>query len=99
MLKTPWHSINSDKIIELLGSNFEQGLSPEEVQQRILKFGPNKLTPTKAKGPVFRFAMQFAEPLVYLLLAATVLTAWLGRITDSTVIFAVVLINALVGFL
>lgn len=93
-----WHNISESNIVDLLQTNFAQGLSSTEVQQRLSKFGLNELTQKKQKSALYRFALQFTEPLVYLLLAAAIITAWIGKTTDSSVIFIVVLINAIVGY-
>lgn len=61
--------------------------------------GENRLTPKPGKGPLLRFALQFAQPLVLVLLLAGAVTAFLGEWVDSGVIFGVTLINAVIGFI
>ena len=61
--------------------------------------GPNVLPLIRRHGPLIRFMLQFHHPLIYILLTATIITALLGEWVDSSVIFGVVLVNAIVGFI
>ncbi|MEA3415718.1 MAG: cation-transporting P-type ATPase [Thermodesulfobacteriota bacterium] len=97
--KEDWHSLYIDKVCSSIESNLENGLSNESVEERKLAFGPNALTHKKGQGPVIRFLLQFNQPLVYILLAATVVTIFLGEWLDSSVIFGVVLVNAVIGYI
>jgi len=93
-----WHHIPPEELLEQLGCNAERGLDPEEAVSRLGQFGPNRLTPKKTKGPILRFLVQFHQPLVYILLAAGVTTGLISEWSDATAIFAVVLVNAIIGF-
>ncbi|ENO86760.1 putative cation-transporting P-type ATPase [Thauera linaloolentis 47Lol = DSM 12138] len=64
-----------------------------------MRHGPNTLPEPPRNGPLKRFLLQFHNVLIYVLLAAGVVTLLLGHHVDSGVIFGVVLINALIGFL
>jgi cation-transporting P-type ATPase F len=75
-----------------------RGLNSNEVAERQAEFGKNVLTQQKGTSPLVLFLSQFNQPLVYILLVATVVTALLHEWVDSGVIFAVVLINAVIGF-
>jgi cation-transporting ATPase F len=94
----PWHSQSTDSVAFELDTDIIAGLSSNEVHNRQLKFGFNKLTEHKGAGPLKRFLMQFHQPLVYILLAAVCVTVALQEWVDSAVIFAVVLLNAIIGF-
>jgi cation-transporting ATPase F len=94
-----WHQEPAEEVLNLLCSNPESGLDEEEAATRLHRFGSNMLTPPKSRGPVVRFMLQFNQPLVYILLAAAGITALLEEWLDSGVIFGVVLVNAIVGFL
>ncbi|MDQ2694284.1 MAG: HAD-IC family P-type ATPase, partial [Pseudomonadota bacterium] len=74
------------------------GLGQPEAGQRLARYGPNRLRPPKRQGPVARFLLQFHNVLIYVLLAATAVTLALGHWVDAAVIAAVVLLNALIGF-
>jgi cation-transporting P-type ATPase F len=94
-----WHYLPVEEVIDLLDGNREQGLDLFEVNHRRQQFGDNVLTQKKGKGPLFRFLLQFHQPLVYILLAAALITLLLREWVDGGVIFGVVLVNACIGFL
>jgi len=94
-----WHHLGVTDAVELLGSHLEKGLSLFEVKHRQVRFGANELKGKKPRSPLRAFMKQFAQPLVYLLLLAAAVTAILAHYVDAAVIFAVVLVNAIVGFL
>jgi magnesium-transporting ATPase (P-type) len=94
----PWHSLSADEISERLNTSLD-GLTDEEFRQRLNAHGPNLLRPPEKKGPIARFLAQFNNLLIYVLLAAGVVTTLLGEWVDSGVIFGVVIINAIIGFI
>jgi len=75
------------------------GLTTEQAKQRLDSDGPNTITVRRPQPAWLRFLLQFNAPLVYILLAAVVVTLFLAEYLDSAVIFAVVLINAVIGFI
>jgi len=93
-----WHTGDNEVIFQKLQSSAE-GLSQQNAQQRLKKFGQNLLRPTKKKGPLERLLGQFHNVLIYVLLGAGGVTALLGHWIDSSVILGVVLINAIIGFI
>jgi cation-transporting P-type ATPase F len=94
-----WHHLEVEKVAELLNVETNRGLSPEEVQIRIDAHGKNRITPKEKQSAFVRFLLQFHQPLIYILLAATVVTIFLEEYIDSSVIFAVVLVNAIIGYI
>lgn len=98
LLQKHWHHLPRDEVLVLLESNAAQGLEPFEIARRQENFGPNRLTPKKGKNPLILFLLQFHQPLVYILLAATAITFALQEWVDSGVIFGVVLANAIIGY-
>ena len=94
-----WHQLQAEEVVRLLDANLETGLAAEEVKRRQQKFGLNRITARSGTPAWLKFLRQFNQPLVYILLAAVVVTALLGEWVDSAVIFAVVFLNAIVGFL
>ena len=94
-----WHHLQMDEIVALLESNLQQGLDREEVRLRREQFGTNTLTEQQGKGAWLRFLLQFHQPLIYILLVSGVITALLQEWVDSGVIFGVVLVNAVIGFI
>ncbi len=94
-----WHALPSADVATRLGVVPEKGLDEPEVRKRLDIYGANKISARRGKHPVLRFLLQFREPLMYILLAAGVVTAAIGQLVDSTVIFGVVLVNAIAGFI
>ena len=93
-----WHALEAKEVAAALETEPEKGLSEEEALRRAERFGLNELTQKKGQGPIVRFLLQFNQPLVIILLAAAVITFLLKEYVDSAVIFGVVLVNALIGF-
>ncbi|MGZ8718482.1 MAG: HAD-IC family P-type ATPase, partial [Aeromicrobium sp.] len=75
------------------------GLTTVEAAERLERFGPNTLPHAEKAGMLLRFLRQFQHPLIYVLLGAGATTAALGEVVDACVIFGVVVINAIVGFI
>ncbi len=94
-----WHFLAADETAMRLTASLEHGLGDDEVASRRAQHGENRITPRPGKGPLLRFALQFVQPLVLVLLLAGVVTAVLGEWVDSGVIFGVTLINAVIGFI
>lgn len=97
--ETNWHSLPPGTVLNALGVCLDQGLSDAEIQQRREEFGANRLTPRRGKGILRLLLSQFHQPLVYILLASAVTTAFLQEWVDASVIFGVTLINAAIGFI
>ncbi|HQP30643.1 MAG TPA: HAD-IC family P-type ATPase, partial [Deltaproteobacteria bacterium] len=94
-----WHHLPADEVLDLLETDRDKGLDLFEIEARRERFGDNAITAKKGKGPLLRFLLQFHQPLIYILLAAAIITALLQEWVDSGVIFGVVLVNALIGFI
>ncbi len=94
-----WHHMPAEEVVDLLDSNREKGLDLFEIEERRKRFGENVISTKKGRGPLLRFLLQFHQPLIYILLAAALITALLQEWVDSGVIFGVVLVNAVIGFL
>lgn len=98
LLGKHWHHLPIAEVADLLESDLENGLDLFEVKRRQEHFGPNRLTPPKGKSPLVRFLLQFNNPLIYILLVGGTVTAALRDWVDAAIIFAVVLVNAVIGF-
>ena len=97
--KIDWHTLPTELLIRELDTNVQFGLSENEAQDRLSSHGPNQLTPRKSKSPILLFLLQFHQPLVYILLASAITTAFLQEWVDSSVIFGVIIVNAIIGFI
>ena len=94
-----WHQLPVEEAVQFLDVNLATGLSAEEARRRQGEFGLNRVTARRGTPGWMKFLQQFNQPLVYILLLAVGVTAVLGEWVDSSVIFGVVFINAVVGFL
>ena len=97
--KEAWHSLPTDIVTRHFDVDVSSGLSSEEVKKRQERFGLNQITPSKGMPSWLRFLLQFHQPLIYILLASVVITLFLKEWVEASVIFVVVVINAIVGFL
>ncbi len=93
-----WHALDGESVLKAVASQVG-GLTQDVAAQRLSLYGPNRLRPPKKEGPLKRFLAQFHNILIYILLGAGVVTAILGHWVDTSVIFGVVVINAVIGFL
>ncbi len=93
----PWHSLSPQAVLDKLASAGD-GLSEREAQARLERTGPNRLPEPPRRSAFVRFIRQFHNILIYVLLAAAAITALLDHLIDSAVIVAVVLVNAIIGF-
>ena len=93
----PWHALPVQQVVERLRTTPE-GLSSEEAGGRLRKFGANAL-PQARGGQAWRILLsQFRDPLIYVLLGSTALAMATGKVADGLVISAVVILNAIIGF-
>jgi magnesium-transporting ATPase (P-type) len=93
-----WHAYEADDVLYWLGSSAE-GLTETEAEARLAQYGPNRLPQGKKQSSLVRFLLQFHNLLIYVLLAAAVLSLLLDHAIDSAVIMGVVIINAVIGFI
>ena len=93
-----WYHLPEQQVIDVLQTNPDKGLSTQEAAERIETFGQNVLSAKKGKNPWLMFILQFHQPLIYILIASGVVTFWLKEYVDSGVIFGVVFLNAVIGF-
>jgi magnesium-transporting ATPase (P-type) len=85
--------------VKRLATNSEKGLDATEASARLQKHGPNRLPEGKKRGPFMRFLAQFNNILVYVLLGAGFTKLMLNLWVDAGIIFGVVILNALLGFI
>lgn len=99
LLSRHWHHLPQAEVETLLESNGSKGLDSFEVSHRQQHYGLNRLTVKKGQSPLILFLLQFHQALVYILLAAVAITFLLREWVDSGVIFGVVLVNAVIGYI
>lgn len=93
-----WHAESVETVAKQIQSSSHEGLSDAEALSRLQADGPNVLERTRAEKPLRILARQITNPLIYVLLAATVLALFLEKVTDAVVIACVVVLNTLIGF-
>ncbi len=93
-----WHAEAVAVTLEGLDAT-ENGLTDAEAAARLAHFGRNELPDQQRAGPLKRLLAQFNNLLIYVLIAAAVITGMLGHTRDTLVILAVVFVNAAIGFI
>jgi calcium-translocating P-type ATPase len=92
-----WHALDAASVLTALDSG-PTGLASATARDRLSRVGPNRLPAPPRRGVLRRLLAQFHNVLIYVLVAAGVASLLLGHVLDAAVIFGVVLINAVVGF-
>jgi magnesium-transporting ATPase (P-type) len=93
----PWHALDAAAAAARLGSS-RAGLDDREAAARLGRYGPNRIDPPPPT-PRWKLAVrQFRSPLIYVLLAAGAVALMLDEVADAAFIAAVLLLNALIGF-
>jgi magnesium-transporting ATPase (P-type) len=93
-----FHALHAERAWELLDTDARVGLDTDEAQRRLEQHGPNRLPEARRRGPLARALTQFNNPLILVLIVAGTVTALMQHYIDSAVIFGVVVINAIIGF-
>jgi len=93
-----YHELAAQEVAHSLNTDIERGLTATEVTQRLNQYGENELKAKPGKPAWLRFLLQFNQPLLYILLIAGIIKAFLGSWTNAIVIWGVTVINAIIGF-
>lgn len=92
-----WHALSSDEVLSQLHTS-ESGLRSEDAAARLNQYGLNKLPgKTQVKWYVI-FFRQFKDPLIYILIAAALISIFVGELLDASFVGFVIIVNALLGF-
>ncbi|ENK1243645.1 calcium-translocating P-type ATPase, PMCA-type [Clostridium botulinum] len=92
-----WFNKTSKEILEELNVDISTGLSSDEVERRKEKYGLNKLNSQKQKSLLKMFFEQINDILIYILLAAAIISGVLGEVSDAIIIGVVIIINTVIG--
>lgn len=92
-----WHALSAEEAASFLKSG-PNGLEEAEAQERLRKCGPNLVDLRRGEGWPVIILRQIKSPIVYVLLGAAALGAMVGKLTDSLLVLAVVVLNTLIGF-
>jgi magnesium-transporting ATPase (P-type) len=93
-----YHALSVDYVYEALRTG-PGGLTSKEAKRRLAEHGANRLPEPPRRSALVRFLLHFHNILIYVLLASAVVTAFLGHMVDTGVILAVVVANAVIGFI
>ncbi|MFI8686331.1 cation-translocating P-type ATPase [Rossellomorea sp. NPDC077527] len=93
-----FHEMRQEDIEQSLNTNYQEGLSADEVAQRRKQYGYNQLEEAEKQSALLLFFSQFKDFMVLVLLAATLISGLLGEYIDAIAIIAIVLINGFLGF-
>ena len=93
-----WHTLESAQVLDGVSSRVETGLSVDEATLRLSRHGPNELAEARRRGPLRVFIAQFKDVMVLVLVGAAIVAGMVGEPQDIWAILAIVLLNALLGF-
>ncbi len=96
---TPWHALSAPESAKRLATDLERGLSAKEASARLANHGPNELAEAPPEPIWKKFLEQFKELVIWILIAAAVVSGALGEWVDTVAILAIVLMNAILGFI
>lgn len=91
-----WH-LPAEQVLQHLKSS-RQGLSRQEAQKRLSEYGANSLKQKQRSNTLLLLLNQFKSPIILILMAAAILSGFLGDVIDTVIILAIVLISGLLGF-
>ncbi len=98
-----WHALSLSEVKQKLKTNYQFGLTNEEVQKRFIKHGLNKLQDKPKETLLIKFLKQFNDFMIIILIAASIVSAVITKMQgendyiDSIIIIAIVVLNALMG--
>jgi Ca2+-transporting ATPase len=93
-----WHELGRDETAQRLGAS-RGGVGDREAVERLKRYGRNRIDPPAPTGSWLLLLRQFRSPLIYVLLAAGGIALLLDEVADAGFIFAVLALNALIGFM
>ena len=86
-----------EELLEKIKSNPKTGLSSSEAQARLEKYGPNKIESSNKKSMLEKIKEQILDPMVILLIVASIISAFTGDKIEAIIIIAIVIINAIMS--
>jgi Ca2+-transporting ATPase len=94
-----WYLLSAEAAAQRLATDASAGLSAAEARARLQRHGPNAIREGKHRGPLAILLAQFTDFMIIVLVAAAVVSGLIGDLTDTIVIVAIVVLNAVVGFI
>jgi len=99
MLPFHWHTLSVDEAMHRMKSSMTQGLSSTEVEARRVVFGLNALPEKAGRSPWRMLLDQFSDFMILLLIAAALISGFIGDVQDTIAIIVIIILNAIVGFI
>jgi len=93
----PWHRKDATAILRALGTSPESGLGSRDARVKLEEIGANEIERQRGHGLLRLFAHQFRDVMIALLIAAAIISGWLGDVIDTVAILVIVVLNATVG--
>ena len=98
-MSNKWGQMTAEEVVATLKTNMQRGLTREEAESRLARFGPNRLQKREPLSPWRLFFSEFTDFMVLVLLGAVVVSGAFGEWEDALTILAIVLLNAILGFI
>lgn len=92
-----WHQMEAGDVMESLGTSLS-GISSGEAAKRLQEYGPNELKEKRRKTPFEMLLDQFKDFMIIILIAAAVVSGFIGEMADTIAIVVIVVLNAVIGF-
>jgi Ca2+-transporting ATPase len=92
-----WHEKSIEEVLKELSVDSKKGLDTESAKERLEKYGPNELKQEKGRSFFKKLLAQFSDFLVLILIAAALVSFFIGETQDAIVILAIVVVNAMLG--
>ena len=89
-----WYNQSSDEVLKNLSTTKERGLTEEEAKKRLEEYGENALEAEKKKSFGEKLKEQFFDPMIIILIAAALVSIFVGEGLDAGIIIAIVIVNA-----
>ncbi|MDD8019592.1 MAG: calcium-translocating P-type ATPase, SERCA-type [Acidobacteriota bacterium] len=89
---------SAEEIAAHFGTDLKKGLTSEQASQNLEKYGPNELEAAPGRSPLSVFFDQFKSFLIWVLIGAAIISGLMGEWIDSLAIVAIVILNAILGF-
>ncbi|RJX41016.1 calcium-translocating P-type ATPase, SERCA-type [Paenibacillus pinisoli] len=99
MEQLKWHQMGTSELLDSLGSSQDSGLKPSAAAERLEKHGHNELSEGERISPIILLLNQFKDFMVLILMGATLISGLLGEYLDAITIVAIIVLNAVLGFL
>ena len=98
-MELPYSTLEPKELARTLGTNLDSGLSVGEAKKRLEEYGANKLLEAEKDSKWSIFMRQFDDFITIVLMITTGISALLGEVVDAAAILAIVILNAILGFI